>query len=131
MNRARFGFGCSVASLGVVLLASACQDKKPRPKRDPAVLDRMELAAARRVGLETAVAAIEDGDLKRLQMLAKWARGRAQVIVFEPDDMKSLDLAITCLDGSLPREARAAALDEIKSGKLLKPTRDACLEEAE
>ena len=91
----------------------------------------MELAAARRVGLETAADAIEQGDLKRLQMLAKWVRGRAQVVLFEPDDLKSLDLAITCLDGSLASDARAAALDEIKSGTLIKPTREACLKDAE
>ena len=126
--RARFRSAWGAMALGGTCLVSACQEKTSRPKRDPAVLDGMELAAARRVGLETAAAAMEDGDLKRLQMLATWARGRAQVIVFEPDDMKSLDLAISCLDGSLARDAREAALNEIKSGKLLKPARDICLQ---
>jgi len=131
LSSERFRSAGSAVALYAAYFLSACHDRSGEAKRDPAVLDKMEFAAARRVGLESAVDAMQRGDLKRLQMLATWARGRAQVALFEPDDLKSLDLAIACLDGSLARDARVAAFNEIKSGKLVKPARDVCFAEAE
>ncbi len=116
------------ASLAV--LTCACHDKpSAATQRGSAVLDRMQLAAARRVGLESAVDAMDRGDLQRLKMLKVWVLGRAQVVLFEPADLKSLDLAIACLDGSLPREKREAALDAIESGTLVRSARELCLDE--
>ena len=87
----------------------------------------MERSAARRVGLESTIDAMQRGDLNRLKMLSVWARTRAQVALFEADDLSSLDLAIECLDGSMTHADRLTALDKIKSGQLLKPARDLCL----
>jgi hypothetical protein len=111
---------------------SACNHERPAgTKRDPNVLDRMELAAARRVGLESATDAMQRGDLKQLKMLDTWVRKRAQVVLFNPDDLESLDLAISCLDGSLAPADREAALDKIAGGQLINPARDLCLEPAD
>ncbi len=108
----------------------ACRSE-PTKKRDPNVLDGVELSAARRVGLETASEAIQKGDVKKLKMLAVWVRKRAQVVLFEPDDLAALDIAITCLDGSLPEGERAAALAKVESGKLIRDARDVCLDQGE
>jgi len=107
----------------------ACRhEAPPATKRDPSVLDGVERNAATRVGLETAADAMRRGDLKQLRMLGVWARKRAQVVLFEADDLESLDVAIACLDGSLAANDRASALDKIKSGQLLKPARALCLD---
>jgi hypothetical protein len=106
-------------------------DSTPATKRDPAVLDGMERSSARRVGLETASDAMRRGDLKQLKMLGVWARNRAQVVLFEADDLQSLDVAIACLDGSLAPSDRRSALDKIQSGQLLKPARTLCLDQAD
>ncbi len=120
----------SAALLWAACSLSACQSPVSK-KRDPAVLDGVELSAARRVGLETAADAIRKGDLKKLKMLAVWVRKRAQVVLFESDDLQAMDIAITCLDGSLPQGERAAALDKIESGKLVKDARAVCLDDAD
>jgi hypothetical protein len=130
MSRARFGSLVSVGLCGTALGLAACRSE-PTKKRDPNVLDGVELSAARRVGLETASEAIQKGDVKKLKMLAVWVRKRAQVVLFEPDDLAALDVAITCLDGSLPQGERAAALAKIESGKLVQDARDVCLDEGE
>jgi hypothetical protein len=107
----------------------ACRhEAPPETKRDPSVLDGVERNAATRVGLETATDAMHRGDLKQLRMLGVWARKRAQVVLFEADDLEALDVAIACLDGSLAANDRAPALDKIKSGQLLKPARALCLD---
>ena len=106
-------------------------DGTPAAKRDPSVLDGMERSSARRVGLETASDAMRRGDLKQLKMLGVWARNRAQVVLFEADDLQSLDVAIACLEGSLPPNDRRPALDKIQSGQLLKAARQLCLDEAD
>ena len=117
---------------GVLILlalaaASACRrDTPPERKRDPAVLDGMELNAARRVGLESAADAMRRGDLDRLEMLSVWVRKRAQVVLFEPADVESLDRAISCLKDGSTRSAELSALARLKSGTLLQPARDAC-----
>jgi hypothetical protein len=54
----------------------------------------MQLFAARRVALESATAALEQRDIGRLKQLSVWVKHRATVPILEPDDMKSLDLAI-------------------------------------
>lgn len=111
---------------------AACHhESSSESKRDPGAMDGMEQTAARRVGLESAADAMRRRDLQRLKMLGVWVRGRARVVLFEPDDLKALDLAITCLDGSLAPSERATALDQIKSGKLIRPARALCLSEAE
>ena len=69
----------------------------------------MERSAARRVGLESTIDAMRRGDLNRLKMLSVWARTRAQVALFEADDLSSLDLAIECLDGSMTHAERLTA----------------------
>jgi hypothetical protein len=107
----------------------ACgHEAPPQTKRDPSVLDGVERSAATRVGLETATDAMRHGDLKKLRMLGVWARKRAQVVLFEANDLESLDVAIACLDGSLSANDRAPALAKIKSGQLLKPARALCLD---
>jgi hypothetical protein len=122
----------SFAILLAVAFPSACHhDGALETKRDPAVLDGMELTAARRVGLESATDAMQRGDLKRLKMLSIWVRSRAQVVLFEPQDVESLDRAITCLENDSTRSAELTALAQIKSGALSKPAREACEREAE
>ncbi|MEO8905056.1 MAG: hypothetical protein ABI488_21590 [Polyangiaceae bacterium] len=129
MSSTRLGWVARAALLAATAWSPACRhDNAPPHKRDPAVLDGMELAAARRVGLDSAVDALERGDLKRLKMLRVWAQKRAQVVLFPADDMASLDVAIACADGSLAVNDRAPALAKLKSGRLLEPTRALCLE---
>jgi hypothetical protein len=107
----------------------ACRhEAPPETKRDPSVLDGVERSAATRVGLETATDAMRRGDLKQLRMLGVWARKRAQVVLFEAEDLEALDVAIACLDGTLSASDRAPALDKIKSGQLLQPARALCLD---
>jgi hypothetical protein len=94
-------------------------------------MDGLERYTRRTVSLETAIDSIEQRDVKKLKMLSVYVRNRDKTALFSEDDLKSLDLAIECLEGSKNQEARAAALAEIKSGKLQKVTREACLEEHE
>jgi hypothetical protein len=127
MNDARPRQIWSLIVLGIAGTPCACQHDATDSKRDPAALDGMERSAARRVGLESTIDAMQRGDLNRLKMLSVWARTRAQVALFEADDLSSLDLAIECLDGSMTHADRLTALAKIKSGQLLKPARDLCL----
>jgi hypothetical protein len=117
-------------ALAILLAAgfpSACRENSTsETKRDPAVLDGMELTAARRVGLESATDAMERGDLNRLKMLSTWVRSRAQVVLFEPQDVEALDHAIACLENTSTRSAELTALAQIKSGALSRPAREAC-----
>ena len=101
---------CRFAIVLAVGFPSACHhDSALETKRDPAVLDGMELTAARRVGLESARDAMERGDLKRLKMLSVWVRSRAQVVLLEPQDVESLDRAIACLENNSTRSAELTA----------------------
>lgn len=89
-------------------------------------LDGMQLEAAGRVALESAADAMERKDLERLRMLSRWVRERAQVVLFKPDDLRALDLAIGCLDHSVQPAEAVASLKELKSGKLLIPASNMC-----
>src|SRR5450432_4204173 len=132
MSRARFRRVWSTAVLFIAASPAACHhESSSESKRDPGAMDGMEQTAARRVGLESAADAMQRRDLQRLKMLSVWVRGRARVVLFEPDDLKALDVAITCLDGSLAPSERTQALGQIKTGKLLKPARELCLSAAE
>ena len=123
----------AVLAGSVATTALACRHEPSPAARAHADggLDGMELSAATRVGLESATDAMERRDLKRLKMLSVWVRGRAQVVLFTPDDLRSLDLAITCLEGGLSRSERTAAFDEIKTGQLSKAARSLCLDDEE
>ena len=115
----------------ILCCVSACRretapesDAGSAPSGTP--LDGMQLSSARRVALESALAALERGDVERLKQLNNWVRHRAQVAIFEPDDLKSLDLAIACLDHSSSVDEALAGLDQLSSGKLKAPATVAC-----
>ena len=89
-------------------------------------LDAMQLSSARRVALESATAAMQRHDLQRLKQLDLWVRNRAQVAIFEPDDVRSLELAITCLEHVPPPPEALGQLEQLKSGSLRAPARAVC-----
>jgi hypothetical protein len=89
-------------------------------------LDAMQFSSARRVALESATAAMQRHDLQRLKQLDSWVRNRAQVAIFEPDDLRSLELAITCLEHVPPSPEALGQLDRLKSGSLRAPARAVC-----
>ena len=119
------------ALLGAVATAiSGCQKERPnRGNRTERPLDGMERFAARSVSMETAIDAIEQRDVKKLKMLSVWVRKRDKTALMSADDLKSLDLAIECLEGAKTQAERSVALDQIESGKLKAPARAACIEE--
>ena len=132
MQRIRVLGGLSAALFGAAALSSSChQEEKPAPTTDKTVLDGMQLSAARRVGLESAVDALQRGDLQRLEMLRTWSLGRAQVALFSEEDLASLDLGIACLDGSLAPSDRPAAAKQLRAGQLRQPARGLCLPDDE
>jgi len=121
-------------ALGGFALGFACQGQsKPYPSKPLASgeLDGMQLEAASRVALESAADAMVRHDLQRLKMLSVWVRGRAQVVLFQPNDLSALDLAIACLERSVSPSQAAASLEKLSSGKLLLPARVLCSEQAE
>ncbi|MES1174166.1 MAG: hypothetical protein ABUL62_07530 [Myxococcales bacterium] len=125
-----------IVGLGALggLMASACQTDRPNRADGTAgarPMDGLERYTRRTVSLETAIDAIEQRDVKKLKMLSVYVRNRDKTALFSEDDLRSLDLAIECLEGGKSQEERSAALDEIKSGKLKKAARQACLEEQE
>ena len=61
-------------------------------------------------------------------MLSRWVRERAQVVLFKPNDLSALDLAIGCLDRSVPPQEAVASLKKLSSGKLLMPASTLCSE---
>ena len=120
----------SLALLGFVV-AFACRSKGGSTgfRAKPVVsgeLDAMQLEAAGRVALESAADAMERRDLQRLRMLSRWVRERAQVVLFQPNDLSALDLAIGCLDHSVPPRQAVASIQKLTSGKLLTPARNLC-----
>ncbi|HYQ46830.1 MAG TPA: hypothetical protein VER11_32895 [Polyangiaceae bacterium] len=117
-----------------LLLATlqGCQEQKDQPIRgDRSVrpLDGMERFAARSVSIETAIAAMHEGDVKKLKMLSVWVKKRDKTVLLSPDDVSSLDLAIECLEDKLTRDERSNRLDEIQTGKLKAAAREVCIEE--
>lgn len=91
----------------------------------------MQLEAAGRVALESAADAMERHDLQRLKMLSVWVRGRAQVVLFQPNDLSALDLAIGCLERSVSPTQAVESLKKMTSGKLLVRARVLCSEQPE
>jgi hypothetical protein len=92
-------------------------------------LDSMQLEAAGRVALESAADAMERRDLERLRMLSRWVRFRAQKVLFAPDDLAALDLAIACLERKVAPAEALASLQKLKTAKLLLTTRSVCSEQ--
>jgi hypothetical protein len=122
------------SALAILLCSLACQEQKEKPirgNRSVRPLDGMERFAARSVSIETAIAAMQERDLKKLKMLSVWVQKRDKTVLLTPDDLSSLDLAIECLEQKLSREERSAALSAIKSGKLKAAATEVCSEEAE
>ena len=89
-------------------------------------LDGMQLDSARRVALESATAAMQRRDLQRLKQLGTWVRGRAQVVILEPNDLQALDLAIACLEQPASAASSLAQVQAIDGGKLKEPARALC-----
>jgi hypothetical protein len=122
-----------LVALSALVLGVACRhDGRPKddggsPSPSASALDRTQLAAARRIALESALAAMASRDLQRLKMLKIWVRDRAQVALFDGDDMTSLELAIACLERSSPPEQALARLEGLKTGELRKSARGVCL----
>jgi len=124
----------SVLALVGFAVAFACRsESKPYPAKPLASgeLDGMQLEAAGRVALESATDAMVRHDLQRLKMLSVWVRGRAQVVLFQPNDLSALELAIACLERSVSPRQAAARLAELSSGKLLVPAGVLCAEQPE
>ena len=124
-----------IATLALVgfIVAFACRSEgnstgfKAKPLAS-GELDAMQLEAAGRVALESAADAMERRDLERLRMLSRWVRERAQDVLFQPNDLSALDLAIGCLDHSVPPSEALASLKKLTSGKLLISARSVCSE---
>jgi hypothetical protein len=115
-------------------LICACENKtgyesdkrSSSPAAAASELDGMQLSSARRVALESAISAMQRRDLTRLKQLGVWVRGRAQVVILEPDDLKALDLAIECLEQVAPPSDAIARVDALGSAKLQKAAREVC-----
>lgn len=122
-----------LAFVGFVVAFACHGESKPFPTKPLASgeLDGMQLEAAGRVALESAADAMVRHDLQRLKMLSVWVRGRAQVVLFKPNDLSALDLAIGCLDKSVSPSEAAARLGKLTSGKLLVPAQVLCAEQSE
>jgi hypothetical protein len=120
-------FGSSLGALG-------CEREQERPRKRPfpptaasgEELDGMQLAAGRRVALETAVMAMQHRDLQRLKQLRTWVHHRATVPLLEPADLTALDLAIECLEPSANTTELAARLEQMETGTLRSPAQIMC-----
>jgi hypothetical protein len=117
----------------LVLGVAACERSQARksgqgaaPSASAGTLDAMQFSSARRVGLESATAAMQRRDLSRLKQLDVWVRSRAQAALFEPDDLRALELAIACLEQVSASSAALAQLDQLESGTLRVPARRVC-----
>jgi len=122
-----------VALVGFAVAFACRSESKPYPAKPLASgeLDGMQLEAAGRVALESAADAMERHDLQRLKMLSVWVRGRAQVVLFQPNDLSALDLAIGCLERKVSPSQALESLKKMSSGKLLVRTRVLCSEQPE
>jgi hypothetical protein len=122
-----------LALLGFAV-AFACRSESKPYRTKPASstdLDPMQLEAAGRVALESAADAMERHDLERLKMLSHWVRARAQIVLFKPNDLSALDLAIGCLDHSVQPAQAVETLQKLQSGKLLVRAKVLCSEQAQ
>lgn len=119
-----------VAALSLLACRETEQEKPIRGDRSVRPLDGMERFAARSVSLETAITAMEERDLKKLQMLSVWVKNRDKTVLIEPDDLRALDLAIECLERKLTPDERKKALNEVKPCKLKPPAQKVCIEDA-
>jgi len=52
----------------------------------------MERFAARSVSIETAIRAMQERDLDKLEMLRVWQKKRGKTVLISPDDVSSLGL---------------------------------------
>jgi hypothetical protein len=121
-------------ALPILTMGAGCQTDPAKRSEGAAgarAMDGLERYTRRTVSLETAIDAIEQRDVKKLKMLSVYVRNRDKTALFSEDDLRSLDLAIECLEDSMSQEERSAVLDQIHSGKLKKTAREACLEERE
>ena len=123
-------FGSSLGALG----ALGCEREQERPRKRPfpataasgEELDGMQLAAGRRVALETAATAMKHRDLGRLRQLRTWVHHRATVPLLEPADLTALDLAIQCLEPGAKANEVAAQLERLEAGTLRTPAQIMC-----
>jgi hypothetical protein len=135
LQRTRFAaFALRIVAAGALgsLGVTACQTERSNRTGGSGgarPMDGLERYTRRTVSLETAIDAIEQRDVKKLQMLSVYVRNRDKTALFSEDDLSSLDLAIECLEGSKSHEERSVALDAIHSGTLKKAAREACLED--
>ncbi len=122
----------AVTALLGFIVAFACRSEGDQFGKDSFApspgLDGMQLESAGRVALESAADAMARRDLQRLKMLAFWVRERAQVVLFKPNDLSALDLAIACLERSVPPSEALTSLGKLTSGKLLVQARGVCSE---
>ena len=117
------------STLCAALWLGACHKDEPkRGDRPQRAMDGLERYTARTVSIETAIDAIQQRDLKKLKMLNVWVRQRDATALLTPDDLSSLDLAISCLESNPSPADRRATLDGIKSGKLKAAASELCLE---
>lgn len=125
--------GAASACIGACSAKSApATDKAPKPDRhtDPRVLDGMERNSANRIAVESALEAIAKRDLAGLRMLRLWVQKRALEPLWAPEDLRTLDQAIACLEGGERWQENArATLDGMKTKKLQRATRRLCLGE--
>ena len=119
--------GTALSALSFVI---ACHKQEPEQKERPArAMDGLERYTARTVSIETAIDAMQQRDAQKLKMLGVWVRKRDKTVLLTADDLRSLDLAVECIESNPSKEQRLAALDLIKSGKLKAAARDLCLNE--
>lgn len=126
--------GLLILLLGSSLSALGCKKEEERPRKrsfPPTAasgeeLDGMQLAAGRRVALETAILAMKHRDRERLKQLRTWVLQRATVPLIEPADLTALDLAIQCLEPGAKAAEVTAQLEELETGSLRTPAQVMC-----
>ena len=132
MTRARAGL--LILVFGSLLGTLGCKKEDERPRKRPfpptaasgEELDGMQLAAGRRVALETAILAMKHRDQARLKQLRTWVLQRATVPLIEPADIEALELAIQCLEPGVDKAQPLARLDQLETGTLHTPAQIMC-----
>lgn len=126
--------GLLILLLGSSLGALGCKQEQDRPRKrsfPPTAasgeeLDGMQLAAGRRVALETATTGMQRRDLERLKQLRTWVHHRATVPLLESADLTALDLAIQCLEPGANSTELTAQLERLETGTLRTPAQVMC-----